>query len=222
MMAAIQVIEARLEAAGRGLVTLLRFVLDVTGRDVLSRLGPRGMAAVTLPLIALGQTLLPRWGFLGGASLPVLWCAAAYYALRFRLRISVEALALAAVLAWLASRSSFWSAGLVLFAVAVGCGVLRHWLYAEFWPAYACAAVVVALCVPAFSLLIGLPSPLSGVLEFLGTLVLAPVTGAVMFGLLEWVRGGIGIRLDFPPEDEEERYDPSYVYPPFVARGSGA
>jgi len=221
MMAAIQVIEARLEGAAMGLAAFLRFVGEVTDRDVLSRLGPRGMMAITLPLIALIQTLLPRWGLLGGATLPVLWCAVAYYMLRFRLRVSWEAAVAGALLAWLASRTSSWSVGLLLFVVGMGCGLLRQWLYAEFWPAYAVGATVMAVCIPALAVVTGLPSPLHGAREFLGTLAVAPLTGVVVFAVLESVRGRLGVRMEFPREEEGQHYDQSYVYPPFAARGTG-
>jgi hypothetical protein len=220
MVAAIQVTEAKLERAAVGMADFTRFVAEITDRDVLSRLGPRGMMAVTLPLLALAQTLLPRWGLLGGATLPLLWCAVAYYMLRFRLVVSLEAAIAGALLAWLASRTSFWSAGMLLLAVAAVCGVLRRWLYAEFWPAYAFAATLMTVCIPALALATGLPNSMHGVREFLGTLVLAPVTGAAMFVGLEWVRARLGIRMEFP-QDDEQQYDPSYVYPPFAARGSG-
>lgn len=221
MMAAIQVIEARLERAARVLAAFMRFVAEVTDRDVLSRLGPRGMMAVTLPLLALLQTVLPRWGFLGGAALPLLWCAVAYYMLRFRLPVSWAAAVGGAALAWLASRGSFWSAGALVFALAMVCGVLRQWLYAEFWPAYAVAATLMALCIPGLALVIGLPSPVGGGWEFLGTLVAAPFTGALVFVVLEAIRGRLGVRMEFPREDDGEHYDPAYVYPPFAAHGTG-
>jgi hypothetical protein len=220
MTAAVQVAEARLESAALGLARFVRFVAVVTDRDVLSHLGPRGTAAITLPLIALVQTLLPRWELAGNAALPLLWCAVGYYVLRFRLAVSLEVAAGGALLAWLASRAPFWSAGMLLFVVAVGCGVLRRWLYAEFWPAHAFVGGTMAFCVPALSWLAGLPNPMHSAGEFVATLLVAPVTGAVTFLVLDGLRQRLGIRIDFPQE-EEQHYDPSYVYPPFAARGSG-
>ena len=63
---ALRAMWARLGRLARLLPVVVRFVAEVTDRDVLARLGPRGMVAVTLPLLALTQSLLPRWGLLGG------------------------------------------------------------------------------------------------------------------------------------------------------------
>lgn len=220
MMRWLQGLEERLEKAAAACADAIRFVADVADRDVLARLGPRGMAAVTLPMLALCQALLGRWSLLGGATVPLLWCAVAYYVLRFRPSVSLWAAGWGAVLAWLASRCCFWSAGVLLFVVAAGCGVLRRWLYAEFWPAHACASMLMALAVPGLAAAAGLPSPVPGLRGFLGTLLLAPMTGAVLFSLLERFRKHLGVQMEFPQE-EDPRYDPSYLYPPYAARRHG-
>lgn len=196
---------------------LLRFVAEVTDREVLARLGPRGMVAVTLPLLALTQSLLPRWGLFGGAALPLIWCAVCYYMLRFRLSYSLTAAVGGALLAWLASRTSFWSAGGLLLVAALACSVLRRWLYAEFWPAYAFSCGLLAFVLPLLALLVGLPNPLHGIKEYLGTLLLAPLVGTAMFVLLEAVRRRMGIEIDFP-EETEPTFDPAYLYRPFASR----
>ena len=217
MMEAIRAGEARLERTAMLVAAVLRFVAEVTDREVLARLGPRGMVAVTLPLLALTQSLLPRWSLLGGASLPLIWCAVCYYMLRFRLTFSLTAAVGGAGLAWLASHTSFWSAGVLLFAAAVACSFLRRWLYAEFWPAHAFACGLLAFCIPVLAVFAGLPNPMHGSMEFLGTLVLAPLVGTVMFVLLEAVRQRMGIEIDFP-EETEPNFDPAYLYRPFASR----
>ncbi len=210
--------EAKLERTAKLLAAVLRFVAEVTDREVLARLGPWGMVAVTLPLLALTQSLLPRWGLVGGAALPLIWCAVCYYMLRFRLTFSLSAAVGGALLAWLASRTSFWSAGMLLLLAALACSFLRRWLYAEFWPAYAFACGLLALCIPLLALFIGIASPLHSLGEFLGTLVLSPLVGTLMFALLETIRRRMGIKVDFPEEDPEVSFDPPYVYRPFASR----
>jgi hypothetical protein len=217
MMESIRASEARLERSAMLVAALLRFVAEVTDREVLARLGPRGMVAVTLPLLALTQSLLPRWGLLGGAAVPLIWCAVCYYMLRFRPTFSLTAAAGGALLAWLASSTSFASAGVLLFVVAVGCSFLRRWLYAEFWPAYAFACGLMAFCIPLLAVFAGLPNPVHGVGAFLATLVLAPLVGTAMFALLEAVRRRMGIEIDFPKETEPT-FDPAYLYRPFASR----
>jgi hypothetical protein len=219
MLEAIRASEARLERLAMLVAAVLRFLAEVTDREVLSRLGPRGMVAVTLPLLALTQSLLPRCSWLGGAALPLIWCAVCYYMLRFRLTFSLTAAAGGAALAWLAApaQTPFWSAGLLLFVAAVGCGILRYWLYAEFWPAYAFACGLMAFCVPVFALFVGLRNPVHGFGEFVGTLVLAPLVGTAMFVFLEVVRRRMGIEIDFP-EETEPSFDPAYLYRPFASR----
>ena len=217
MMEAIRASEARLERTAMLVAAVLRFVAEVTDREVLSRLGPRGMVAVTLPLLALTQSVLPHWGLLGGASLPLIWCAVCYYMLRFRLSFSLTAAIGGALLAWLASRTSFWSAGGPLLVAALAGSVLRRWLYAEFWPAYAFACGLMAFCIPLLAVVAGIMNPMRGVGEFLGTLVLAPFVGTVMFVLLEGVRQRIGIKIDFPEESEPD-FDRAYLYRPFASR----
>jgi hypothetical protein len=217
MMEAIRASEARLERTAMLVAAVLRFVAEVTDREVLSRLGPRGMVAVTLPLLALTQSVLPHWGLLGGASLPLIWCAVCYYMLRFRLSFSLTAAIGGALLAWLASRTSFWSAGGPLLVAALAGSVLRRWLYAEFWPAYAFACGLMALCIPLLAVVAGIMNPMRGFGEFLGTLVLAPFVGTVMFVLLEGVRQRMGIKIDFPEESEPD-FDRAYLYRPFASR----
>jgi hypothetical protein len=217
MMEAIRASEARLERTAMLVAAVLRFVAEVTDREVLSRLGPRGMVAVTLPLLALTQSVLPHWGLLGGASLPLIWCAVCYYMLRFRLSFSLTAAIGGALLAWLASRTSFWSAGGPLLVAALAGSVLRRWLYAEFWPAYAFACGLMAFCIPLLAVVAGIMNPMRGVGEFLGTLVLAPFVGTVMFVLLEGVRQRMGIKIDFPEESEPD-FDRAYLYRPFASR----
>lgn len=218
MMDAIRAGEARVERVAMLVAAVLRFLAEVTDREVLARLGPRGMVAVTLPLLALGQSLLPRWGLLGGASLPLVWCAVCYYMLRFRLTYSLSAAVGGALLAWLASRTSFWSAGALLLVAAVGCSFLRRWLYAEFWPAYAFACGLMAFCIPLLAVFTGIASPVQSFAEFLGTLVVAPLLGALVFVVLEAVRQRMGITMDFPAEAETTTFDTAYLYRPFASR----
>jgi len=217
MLEALRAGEARLERTAMPVAAVLRFVAEVTDREVLSRLGPRGMVAVTLPLLALTQSLLPRWSLLGGAPLPLIWCAVCYYMLRFRLSFSLTAVVVGALVAWLASHTVFWSAGVPLLVAALACSYLRYWLYAEFWPAYAFACGLMAFCIPVLAVFAGLPSPLHGFKAFIGTLVLAPLVGTAMFVLLEAVRQRMGIEIDFP-EKEEPTFDPAYLYRPFASR----
>lgn len=217
MMQAIRASEARLERTAMLVAAVLRCVAEVTDREVLARLGPRGMMAVTLPLLALTQSLLPGWGLLGGASLPLVWCAVCYYMLRFRPTFSLSAAVGGALLAWLASRTSFGSAGVLLLVAALACSYLRRWLYAEFWPAHAFACGLMAFCMPLLAACVGLPNPLHGLGEFLGTLVLAPLVGTLMFVLLEAVRQRMGIEIDFPGETEPS-FDAAYLYRPFASR----
>jgi hypothetical protein len=216
-MRAMRAMWARLGRLAKLLPVVVRFVAEVTDRDVLARLGPRGMVAVTLPLLALTQSLLPRWGLLGGAALPLVWCAVCYYMLRFRLTFSLTAAVGGALLAWLASHLSFGSAGVLLLVAALACGFLRRWLYAEFWPAYAFASGAMVLAIALLALFAGVPSPLSGAGEFFGTLVVAPVVGTAMFVFLEAVRRRMGIEVDFP-EEAEASFDPPYLYRPFASR----
>jgi hypothetical protein len=217
MMESIRASEARLERLAVVVAAVVRFVAEVTDREVLARLGPRGMVVVTLPLLALTQSLLPRWSLLGGAPLPLVWCAVCYYMLRFRLSYSLTAAAGGALLAWLASHASFASTGVVLLVAALGCSVLRHWLYAEFWPAHAFACGLLALCIPILAAVAGLPSPVNGLGGFVATLLLAPCVGAAMFVVLEAVRRRMGIVIDFPAETEPT-FDPAYLYRPFASR----
>jgi hypothetical protein len=217
MTEAIRAGEARLERTARVAAAVLRFIAEVTDRKVLSRLGPRGMVAVTLPLLALIQSLLPRWGLLGGAALPLVWCAVCYYMLRFRPTFSLVAAAGGALLVWLASHLAFGSAAVLLFVAAVGCSVLRRWLYAEFWPAYAFASTLMAFCIPVAAVFAGPPNPMPSFGAFLGTLVLAPLVGSAMFVLLEAVRQRMGIEIDFP-EEPQPTFDAAYLYRPYAQR----
>ena len=220
MLTTLQTGEAKLERAALWVARLWRFLAEVTDREVLARLGPRGMIAITLPLMALAQALLPRWAIMGGAPLPLIWCGVCYYMIRFRLGVSVEAAVAGALLAWLAAPGSSWPTGAVLFVAALGCGVLRRWLYAEFWPAHAFASSILAFCIPVITVCCGMANPVVGLLGFGATLVTAPLLGMAGFVLLEAVRRRLGLDLEFPAETELV-YDPAYVYPPFAASGPG-
>ena len=221
MKMAVKAGEARVERAAKAVAGLLRFVAEVTDREVLARLGPRGMVAITLPPIALAQALLLKASVPGVALLPLIWCSVCYYMLRFRLARAVEAAAAGALLACLAAPpGTSWWTGVVLFAAALGCGVLRRWLYAEFWPAYAFASALFAFAVPAVLFFFGLRRAEATFGAFLVTLLLAPLTGVVLFAALDAARRRLGIEMEFP-EESEPTYDPAYLYRPFTARGAG-
>lgn len=221
MMVAIQASEARLERVALGMAALLRFVVEVTDREVLARLGPRGMVVITLPPIALAQALLAKSSLPLGGLLPLVWCSLCYFMLRFRLAVAIEAAVAGAVLACLAAPpGTSWWTGVVLFAAAVGCGILRRWLYAEFWPAYAFACALFALAVPVVLFVAGVPHAGTTFKAFISTLVLAPAVGVLAYALLEAVRRRLGIEMEFP-EETEPTYDPAYLYRPFVARSAG-
>ncbi len=221
MMVSLAGSEARLERAATAAGTLMRVVAEVTDREVLSRLGARGMVAITLPPLALAQALLLKSPVAGSAWLPLVWCSLAYYMLRFRLSESIVAALAGAVLVVLAAPAgtSWWSA-LVVLAAATGCSLLRPWLYAEFWPAYAFVSTLFAVVVPAVCWLLGLAHPEATLGAYLGSAALAPLVGGLTFAGLDAVRRRLGIRMDFP-EEVTLPYDASFLYRPYVTRRGG-
>lgn len=221
MMVSLARSEAKLERAATAAGTLMRVVAEVTDREVLSRLGSRGMMAITLPPLALAQALLLKSPLVGASWLPLVWCSLAYYMLRFRLAESlVAALAGSALVVLAAPAGTSWWAAVVVLATATGCSLLRPWLYAEFWPAYAFVSTIVALVVPALCWFLGLSHPGVTLGSYLGTAALAPLVGGLTFIGLDAVRRRLGIRMAFP-EETALPYDASFLYRPYVTRHGG-
>lgn len=194
----------RLESAVVRFLESARGAVDLVEREILGRLGFRGMLAATLPALTLAQVLCPGMSLFGGARLPLLWCGVLYFVLRFRLARGLEAAAAGALLAWVANRFAFWSDGLLLFGMAAGFAVLRWWLYTEFWLAHAFAALSFVAVLPVLCFLFGVTVPFPGVGAFLGTLFLAPLVSTILFGLLNAFRRRLELPEDMPGPAQPE------------------